>query len=236
MTSSFLHASSAKALASNSHLNQNNLTTGDKFFPLRMLLIEEDATHHSHAASTLQPNLAYSLVMDAAKAIVSSSTLSCRGCTKTNTDNDTTSCSCCKVALLIPGVTKKSRKRPSQSNNTQQKLTSWRKIGYPINCQNENHQMKMNDQLLNQIYIKYIDSLSDLVKYLMYAPSLPRHLQPLDGICVLGLSDLLSRENATLGLTELIHTREFVVNESIEKGLLIACSSLTTQFSFQCLF
>jgi hypothetical protein len=217
MKSSFLHVSSEKALFDSSSLNvrKNNGPRTNTNFGMRMLLIEEEPGHSTHEDSTLHQKLAFSLVMDAALALVASSMLSCRGCT--TPDGMSSSCRCCKVALLIPGETKKSRKRRMKSNSNNYKSTmigAAGKVDFPLKCHQENKSSIMNnhnqmdENLLNQIHIKYINSLSDLIKYLAYANSLPNRLQPLDGVFVLGLSDLLSRDKSASSLTELTHACE----------------------------
>jgi hypothetical protein len=207
MRSSFLHVSSEKALVNSSpnlrkDAGQKTGTTSG----LRMLLIEEEPGHSTHEDSALHPKLAFSLAMDAALAAVASSKMSCRGCTS----DKGSSCRCCKVALLIPGETKKSRKRRMKSNSTNYNSTmigTAGKIDFPLKCHQENksnNHDKMDDKLLNHIHIKYVNSLSDLIKYLVYVPSLPNWLQPINGLFVLGLNDLLSRDSAS-SLTELTH-------------------------------
>ena len=215
--SSFLHASSAKAVTSSTRDREiNNGTKVGNPSCLRLLLVEEEPGHSTHEESPLHPKLAFSLIMESALAVVASSKLTCRGCTKSN-DSNIRSCKCCKVALLIPGETKKSRKRKanrdSNANYNSSVIGTAGKLDFPLMCHPEtNSSFTMNNQrtvwdenLLNQIHIKYVNSLSDLIKYLAYAPSLPDHLQPLDGIFVLGLGDLLSRDSSAPGLTEMTH-------------------------------
>jgi hypothetical protein len=188
------------------------------------------------------PKLAFSLVMDAASAVVASSNLICRGCHRSSvvestedvgkdignanqTSAELSSCRCCKVALLIPGETKKSRKRRKKNNHesfASQVVGNAGKMPFPMTCKQEtnssrtssllftsayNGDSEWDENILNQIHIKYIKSLSDLIRYLAYAPSLPVHLQPLEGIFVIGLGDLLSREKH-LGIMEMTHARK----------------------------
>ena len=176
MPSSFLHAASAKALTNNNpthHTHQQSITS-NAAGALRLLLVEEDSSiHHPTNANGINgsppsttaimhrhrhrhPILAYSLIMDAACAIVASSTLSCRGCDikmKSDNDDETTrsnndkQCRCCKAVLLIPGSTKHSRKRRRNEmkyrndndyiNSQQRQLAASLaadKIPFPIQC------------------------------------------------------------------------------------------------------
>jgi len=57
--------------------------------------------------------------------------------------------------------------------------------------------------LLGQIQIKYVTSLAEVIQYLAYATSLPDHLRPLDGIVLLGVGDLLPKQNINMELTHL---------------------------------
>jgi len=77
---------------------------------------------------------------------------------------------------------------------------------FPIPC------MRMGDvspstttytHLLHNIQIKYVNSMPDAIRYLAYAPSLPDCMQPLDGIFILGLGDLVSR-GQSIELTHLL--------------------------------
>ena len=181
-----------------------------------MLLIEEDMADISQdvANSPMCPKLAFSLVMDSAYALVASSKLSCRGCTKSNDDLQSQCCRCCKVALLIPGETNTSRKRRIPSNNASRVVGDAGKMDFPMSCRPENNSSFINNQshwdenILNQIHIKYITSISDLNKYLAYAPSLPGPLQPLDGIFLMGLGDLLSKGNGLVEFTGMTNACE----------------------------
>ncbi|ACI64746.1 predicted protein [Thalassiosira pseudonana CCMP1335] len=206
---------------------------------LRMLLIEEVQTITEAATNS---KLAFSLVMDAAYSVASSSfSMACRGCTTSSGSGEhhhtnetapmasSSSCTCCRVAILIPGQVKHSKKRKAGNgndiNNTASKVVgSASKIDFPMhcyqertnnfsttnNCNTHNHNNKEWDQsILNHIQIKYVNSLKDVIKYLAYASSLPHYLQPLEGIFLLGLGDLLSRsvsvENGTTTMSKHRH-------------------------------
>lgn len=124
-------------------------------------------------------------------------------------------CQCCKVVFLIPSTdfqrqynatkSRKKRKRRQNSNGT--------KAMFPMSCCRdrtndsrayENSIEKWDQRYLNNIQIKYVNSLADVIRYLVYAPSLPEHLQPLDGIFLVGIGSLLSRETDVQKL-ELTH-------------------------------
>lgn len=220
-SSSFLHASLAKALSNVSNSCKSYDPKIESLSGMRLLLVEEDSAPNPHdVTGSPMPMLAFSLVMDTVLAIASSSKLACRGCGNANDESAPKSCNCCKLALLIPGETKKSRKRRMQPNNiisdqkSSQVVGTAGKMEFPMNCIPENKSLFSNEKhwdetLLNQIHIKYVSSFSDMIKYLAYAPSLPDHLQPLDGIFVLGLGDFLSRDNNASGLTEMTHVCEW---------------------------
>lgn len=211
LPSSFLHKSAAKAVASSTHVFRNsNDTKINSISGLRMLLIEEEPGHSTPEDAPFHPKLAFSLAMNAALAVVASSTLACRGCTKSIGD---TSCKCCKVALLIPGETRKRKAKHDGTSYKSSRVGTAGKMDFPLNCHPDNissfnvnnEQNAWDENLLDQIHIKYVTCLSDLIKYLAYAPSLPHHLQPLDGIFVLGLGGLLLRDSGASAMTELTH-------------------------------
>lgn len=214
MASSFLQASSAKALANDNLNGRRDLTRIDDLRGLRMLLIEEEMadTARDVADSSARPKLAFSLIMDTAYALVASSKLSCRGCAKTNDNAPSQCCRCCKVALLMPGETKASRKRRKQSKTESRVVGAAGKMDFPMSCRPEHkepstkNQSHWDEKMLNQIHIKYVSTLSDLNKYLAYVPSLPESMQPLDGIFVIGLGDLLPRGNRAVEFTGLTNT------------------------------
>eukprot|EP00579_Thalassiosira_antarctica_P000647 CAMPEP_0201868278 /NCGR_PEP_ID=MMETSP0902-20130614/2235_1 /ASSEMBLY_ACC=CAM_ASM_000551 /TAXON_ID=420261 /ORGANISM="Thalassiosira antarctica, Strain CCMP982" /LENGTH=371 /DNA_ID=CAMNT_0048393605 /DNA_START=45 /DNA_END=1160 /DNA_ORIENTATION=+ len=220
-TTSFLHAASAKIIADKLCNDQETISTdADKrrsneksrdalAGALRLLLVEEEnGTNDSVGIGSLTR----SLVMDAAYSLVSGSLLPCRGCCDdvdidANGNDDcpprhaaTTkpmACRCCRVVLLIPGEVEKTKKKRRRNNNGSKFLGDTRKVAFPISCVRDgiNDGEKWDPTLLGQIQIKYVNSLADVIRYLAYAPSLPEHLQPLDGIFLLGLGELLTRQN-----------------------------------------
>ncbi len=162
--------------------------------PLQLLLVEDDK------------QISYSLAMDAAYSLVSSSppSMQCRGCGF----SEHNSCRCCKVAMLVTRWNdQNNRGHQQQQNNRKNNNKNETDMPFPLLCYQEgtnskNDNSKERDQLaLNQIQIKYVNSIEDVVRYLIYAPSLPQHLVPLEGIFLLGLGDLISRESS--GIMEL---------------------------------
>lgn len=216
MATSFLHAAAAKIKADKigSGSRRGNNCQSDA---LKLLLVEDDNDYGT--TTNTASLLAHSLLMDTAYSIVSKSSTPCRGCSSSNissssdynnnnnennkghnTSSVSMTCKCCKVAMLIVGevpknaaattTTKKKRRSGGYGNNIGGRRE------FPIPC------MRMGDvspspttytHLLHNIQIKYITSLPDAIRYLAYAPSLPDCMQPLDGIFILGLGDLVSR-------------------------------------------
>jgi hypothetical protein len=62
---------------------------------------------------------------------------------------------------------------------------------------------KWDPTILSRIQIKYVSSLSDVVGYLAYITSLPKHARPTHGLFILGVDRILSRQN-NFGM-ELVH-------------------------------
>jgi hypothetical protein len=158
---------------------------------LQLLLVEDE-----------NKTLSYSLSMDAAYSLASSSSSSpssmqCRGCGF----SEQNCCRCCRVAMLVTNQNQGQQQNDRKNNKTETDMP------FPLWCYQEgmndnNDKSRERDQsALNQIQIRYVNSIEDVIKYLAYAPSLPQHLIPLDGIFLLGLGDLISRESA--GVMEL---------------------------------
>ena len=161
--------------------------------PLQLLLVEDEK------------QISYSLAMDAAYSLASSSpssTPQCRGCGF----SEHNSCRCCKVAMLVTRWNDQNQGQ-QQQNNRKNNNKNETDMPFPLWCYQEgtnsnNDNSRERDQsALNQIQIKYVNSIEDVVRYLIYAPSLPQHLVPLEGIFLLGLGDLISRESS--GIMEL---------------------------------
>ncbi len=131
--------------------------------------------------------------------------MQCRGCGF----SERNSCRCCKVAML---VTRRKEKITTNQNQRQQhcKNNNETDTPCPLWCyqkgtNSNNDKSRERDQsALNQICIRYVNSIEDVIRYLVYAPSLPKHLIPLEGIFLLGLGDLISREHSA-GVMELTH-------------------------------
>lgn len=152
---------------------------------LQLLLVEDD-----------NKTLAYSLAMDAAYSLVSSSSsLSCRGCGF----SEKNACRCCQVAMLVT--------RSQNTNHDQGGQSPHRKrnnnegdIPFPLWCHQEgtNNDVAGFDrdqsEVLNHIHIKYVNTIQDVIRYLAYAPSLPKHMMPSSGIFIMGLGDLITQQ------------------------------------------
>lgn len=192
---------------------------------LRLLLVE-DATEEGGGARD-GGRIARSLAMDAAYAMVSGSSTPCRGpCSTGNNDDGGEGgggrtgrsaasgppCRCCRVALLVPGEPKRRSKR--KRGAARGAFGDSMKIDFPLPCSRdgtEGHEGSWDQALLDQIQIKYVTSLEDAVRYLVYSASLPDHLQPLDGIFLLGVGELLSRQNnAAMELTHLCECKSCI--------------------------
>jgi hypothetical protein len=223
---SFLQAASAKIIT-NKLLNKQVDTTsfgGGRDIhtlseTLRLLLVEEECGARNCDGN--DNNLAQSLAMDFAYSLVKSSPFGCRGCNKYsgNSSNGTdlpvgclatdipprAACKCCKVALLIPGeprTTKKKRRR-SESRSNRRVLSRNRNFPMCFLRYGVDGDERWDPTLLEQIQIKYVTSLAEVIQYLAFATSLPDHLQPLDGIVLLGVGKLLPRQNINMELTHL---------------------------------
>lgn len=186
--------------------------------------ITNDCSTVGIGISSLAP-LALSLIMDAAYSLVSGSLIPCRGCCEdadiieTNDDDDDANgnfptrrreqqaCHCCKVAILVPGeVVQPKKKKRRRNNNNNGSTTKCPGIAFPMSCL-RHHTTTMKDgkkwedpTLLRHIQIKYVNSMTDVKRYLAYAPSLPETMQPLDGIFLLGLGELMSRQDNSHGM------------------------------------
>jgi len=212
---SFLQAASAKsgsALSPSSSLVDNNL---------QLLLVEDE-----------KKTLSYSLAMDAAYSLASSSSMQCRGCGF----SDHNSCRCCKVAMLVTRrkeiMTNPNQGQQHRKNNNETATPS------PLWCYQEgtnsinDKSRERNQSALNQICIRYVNSIEDVIRFLVYAPSLPKHLIPLEGIFLLGLGDLISREHSA-GVMELTHALSLAsdtgcVLDKMRSEMKDDCSSSTT--------
>ena len=216
LLTSFLHVSSAKFSCLCGY--QANDSVDGNTTPLRMMLVEEEPIHCSNAS------LAHSLVMDAAYSLVANSSTPCRGgCNRdlpTGGQGPSSSecCKCCQVALLVPSsgeLPKKNRKR--RLNNDEGGLSKYLrnagKMEFPMPCTRaDDIDEKQSDDpnVLAHIQIKYVNSLDDVIRYMAYAPSLPNHMQPLDGIILLGVGELLSRQSNSSNM-ELTHLCEWYI-------------------------
>ena len=192
MTTSFLQTASARIVDKVSTITD---------CPLRLVLVDNDNESHNNNGIS---HLSNALALDAAYSLVSNSSTPCRGCNNNDNTNDGGACQCCKVAILIFGTDPKQSKKQGRATNSGMNESS--RIEFPMLCTSKegNHQHELIPNLLQHIQIKYVTSINEVVKYLAYAPSLPNHLQPLDGIFVLGMGNLLSSgQNISMELTHL---------------------------------
>ena len=201
MSASFLHTASARIV--------DTVSTVTDSSPLRFVLVDNDIELHNNNGIG---HISHSLAMDVAYSLVSNSSTPCRGCN--NSDNNTNNegaCKCCKVAILMFGTEPKQSKKQRCANGTNE----YSRIEFPMLCtskERKNTQQHLPN-LLQHIQIKYVTSITEVVKYLAYSPSLPTHLRPLDGIFVLGMGNLLSSgQNSNMELTHLCKFVEFVLN------------------------
>lgn len=180
---SFLQAASAKLSALPAQSSS-----------LQLILVEDESK-----------TLSYSLAMDAAYSLASSSSTNCRGCGF----SEHNSCRCCKVAMLVTRWKKDTTANQNQGQEQTNRKNNKNEtdMPFPLWCYQEgtnsnNDKSRERDQsALDQIQIKYVNSIEDVLRYLIYSPSLPQHLIPMEGIFLLGLGDLISRESA--GIMEL---------------------------------
>jgi len=194
---SFLHTASARIV--------DKVSTTS---PLQLVLVDNDVESNNNNGIG---HLSHSLALDTAYSLVSNSSTPCRGCNNSdnNTNNEGGACKCCKVAILMFGMPKQSRKQRENNTNYNGITNEYSRIEFPMLCTSKegNHtsqQAASIPNLLQHIQIKYVTSITEVVKYLAYAPSLPTHLQPLDGIFVSGMGSLLSSgQNSSMEFTHL---------------------------------
>ncbi len=120
----------------------------------------------------------------------------------------TSPCRCCKVCFLIPSVDfRHGSNKTSKSMRKRKRRQSRTNLPFPMNCIHQGKdrqdgifdnssgnekQRKWDTHLLDNIHIQYVQSIEEVIRYLMYAPSLPKHLQPFDGIILFGVGKLCS--------------------------------------------
>lgn len=190
---SFLHTASTRIADKVSTTNYDS--------PLQLVLVDNDDDESNN--NNGMGSLSHSLAMDAAYTLVSNSSTPCRGCNNSddNANSGVGACQCCQVAILMFGTEPKQSKKQRQAND------EYSRIEFPMICtskEGKQQQAALIPNLLQHIQIKYVTSISEVVKYLAYAPSLPTHLQPLDGIFVLGMGNLLSSgQNSSMEFTHL---------------------------------
>ena len=198
----------------------------------RMLLVEDEG---GDLARSLAMDAARSLASSSSSSSSFLDADPCRGCRPSGAGDDVdaagaaSGCRCCRVALLVaggrPGKTRKGsskRRRPSYGNGsavTPPGNHAGRGAEFPMPCVAARRDGMDDDDLggmdggwdpvaLGRISVKYVKTLSDVVKYLAYATSLPDHARPSRGIFLLGAGDCLPRQNVGM---ELVHLRTFCV-------------------------
>lgn len=118
------------------------------------------------------------------------------------------SCRCCKVSFLIPSLDfQHGNNNSTKSRRKRKRRRAPAILPFPMNClhladgragavfgnaSGNGNQRNWDVHLLNNIHIQYVQSIEEVIRYLMYAPSLPQKLQPLDGIILLGIGKLCS--------------------------------------------
>lgn len=162
----------------------------------RLLLVEEaederigggDGTPRRKSVNSFALDAAYTLAASSTKS--SSSENADEGCIPE-----------CRVVLLVGssrGMTMKKTKK-----DTKNRRRCCNDILDDVLLGNIDNR-KWDPTILSRIQIKYISSLSDIVGYLAYVTSLPKHNRPTHGIFILGVDKLLSRQNH-VGM-ELVH-------------------------------
>lgn len=218
---SFLQDACAKFIADKVRRKQSDSGSNEHRLALRLMLVEEECDA-PNTTFECNDNLAQSFAMDFAYSLVSSSPFGCRGCYKRsdNTTDDLSAavagclpteipskrvCKCCKVALLIPGELRptKKKRRQNEGKSNHHKLSRSGKFPMCFVRDGIEAGTRWDRTLLGQIQIKYVTSLADVTGFLAYATSLPDHLQPLDGIFLLGVGEILPKKNVNMELTHL---------------------------------
>ena len=160
---------------------------------LQLLLVEDEEKTSS-----------YSLAMDTAYSLASapSSSMQCRGCGFFEQN----SCRCCSIAMLVTRSKQVMINQNLGQHQSKPQNSSRADVPFPLTCHEEGEERNTMDQsALDRIQIRYVNSIQDVIRYLVYAPSLPKHLIPDRGIFILGLGDLISREQHSGSMMELTH-------------------------------
>lgn len=159
----------------------------------RLLLVEDEEEEEDGRINgddgVARKKLAHSFTLDAAYTLAASSRTSS---SSENADEG------CRVVLLVGSsrgmmmkkTKKDTRKRRQYCNDILDDVL----LG---------DNRKWDPIILSRIQIKYISSLSDIVGYLAYVTSLPKHNRPTHGLFILGVDKILSRQNH-VGM-ELVH-------------------------------
>mmetsp|Transcript_13887 Transcript_13887/g.29792 ORF Transcript_13887/g.29792 Transcript_13887/m.29792 type:complete len:413 (+) Transcript_13887:96-1334(+) len=167
------------------------------------------------------------------------------------------SCQCCKVSFLIPSLDfPRGTNNSSKSRRKRKRRRAPAILQFPMNCLHQGedepgevfgnssgntNQRKWDIQLLNNVHIQYVQSIEEVIRYLMYAPSLPKQLQPLDGIFLLGIGKLCShgryedskeRDIPKMEISHVLSTLADTGNilEDKRRELLLSTASKSTNF------
>ena len=161
----------------------------------RLLLVEEEDERISGDDDTARRKLSHSLTLNAAYTLAASSTTS----SSSSENADEARTPECRVVLLVGSnrtMMKKTKKETKKRRRCCNDILDDVLLGDIDN-------RKWDPTILSRIQIKYVSSLSDVVGYLAYVTSLPKHNRPTHGLFILGVDRLLSRQN-NAGM-ELVH-------------------------------
>lgn len=157
----------------------------------RLLLVEEEDGRIIGDDDTARRKLSHSLALNYACTLAASSTTS--SSSSENSDEGRTPE--CRVVLLV-GSNRTMMKKTKKETKKRRRCCNDVLFGDIDN-------RKWDPTILSRIQIKYVSSLSDVVGYLAYVTSLPKHNRPTHGLFILGVDKLLSRQN-NAGM-ELVH-------------------------------
>lgn len=161
----------------------------------RLLLVEEEDGRISGDDDTARRKLSHSLTLNGAYTLAAASST-----TSSSSENaDEVRTPECRVVLLVGSnrtMTKKTKKETKKRRRCCNDILDDVLLGDIDN-------RKWDPTILSRIQIKYVSSLSDVVGYLAYVTSLPKHNRPTHGLFILGVDKILSRQN-NAGM-ELVH-------------------------------
>ena len=164
----------------------------------RLLLVDEEEDGRvSGDDAESRRKLALSFALDAAYTLAASSKKSLSSSVNADVDGHTTEC---RVVLLVGSnrgmMMKKTKKETKKRRRCCNDVLDDVLLG---NIDDR----EWDPTIHSRIQIKYVSSLSDVVGYLAYITSLPKHARPTHGLFILGVDRILSRQN-NVGM-ELVH-------------------------------